>query len=146
MSCEDKQWSSCLDLEAADCLIHRPGEEGPSAVISRHGVNSSEMTTECPHTLGCLQRPRLGRAVARTRHDQHVHLLSPLYSRYNDNSEQPTVCSSTIGYHSNSWVSCSMILRVWVSLNNKLSCCCDSRSYCYRPLAAIAEVDDYLLT
>ena len=55
MSSKDEQWSSCVDLEAADRLIHRPGEERPSAVISRHAVDSSDVATECPHTLGRLQ-------------------------------------------------------------------------------------------
>ena len=84
MPSEDKQRSPCLDFEAADGVIHRPGVQRSSAVVSCHAIDSSEMTTECPQALGCFQRPRLGRAVAGPRHDQYADLPQHDYSRHNN--------------------------------------------------------------
>jgi len=78
VSLEDEYRLSGLHVEAAYRLVHRRGEERSSAVVGRHRVDGADVAAVGPHTHGRVERPCLGRAVARPRHYQvacHVDFL-----------------------------------------------------------------------
>ena len=92
MSAEREHRSSGGELEAAYRLVHRPGVQRASAVVGRHAVDGAQVPAERSHAARRVERPRLGRAVARPRHHHvvgHVHVLATRTSHRRQSARTP---------------------------------------------------------